>query len=218
MFDLVRPRRVLAHRWVSPDAFVLTLERRHDRVRAGRHINVGLPGAETRPYSLYSGEADPHLEVLIRRVDQGRVSPQLATLQSGDAVQVEAPRGRFTLDAAQPGERLLFLCTGTGIAPFRSFLRTHPDLDFTLVHGVRDPRDDFGAEFLGSDRRVLCVSGPQVPPGAFPGRVTAWLDQTDLSVYDRAYLCGNARMIFEAFPRLADAGLDEDCLHTETYF
>ena len=48
--------------------------------------------------------------------------------------------------------------------------------------------------------------------------MTAWLDQTDLSVYDRAYLCGNARMIFEAFPRLADAGLDEDCLHTETYF
>lgn len=218
LFDPVRPRTVVANRALGPDAFVLTLERRHDAVRAGKHIGVGLPGSETRPYSLYSGENDPDLEILVRRVDGGRVSSQLAVLQAGDLVKVEAPKGRFSLAPVLAGERVLLLATGTGIAPFRSFLRTRPDLDYTLVHGVRDPRDDFGAEFADPARRVLCVSGPDVPSGAFAGRVTSWLDGIDPKVYHRVYLCGNARMILEAFPKLVDGGLDEERIHTETYF
>jgi ferredoxin--NADP+ reductase len=218
MFDPIRPRRVLANRRLSDDAFVLTLERRNDPVRAGRHVAVGLPGTESRPYSLYSGESDPHLEVLVRRVPGGRVSPQLAVLQAGDLVRVEAPKGRFSLAGVQPGEKVLLVATGTGIAPFRSFLRSRPDLDYTLVHGAREAGDDFGAEFAAPDRRVFCVSGTSVPAGAFAGRVTAWLDTVDLTVYHRAYLCGNARMILEALPKLVDGGMDEERIHMETYF
>lgn len=218
MFDPIRPRRVLANRRVSDDAFLLTLERRNDVVRAGRHVSVGLPGSESRPYSLCSAEDDPFLEILVRRVQGGRVSPQLAVLQEGDLVRVEAPKGRFGLSLAQPDEKLLFLATGTGIAPFRSFVKSDPRLDYTLVHGARSAWDDFGAEFAPPEHRVFCVSGPEVPSGAFAGRVTSWLDTIDVSVYHRAYLCGNARMILEVFPRLADGGLDEDRIHTETYF
>jgi len=217
MFDLIRPRKVLKNRRVGVDAAVLTLERRAETFSAGQHIEVGLPGAETRPYSLYSGESDPELEILIRRVKGGRVSPHLFLLQPGDLVNVEAPQGRFNLAACRPGERLLFLATGTGVAPFRSFSRSRPDLEYILVHGVRSPEDDFGAEFA-SGRRVLCVSGSVVPEGIFPGRVTKWLDQGQAVVYHHAYLCGNARMIFEAFPKLVDAGMDEAFIHTETYF
>lgn len=218
MFDLIRPRRVLGNRSVSRDAFVLTLERRHEVVRAGRHVEVGLPGSASRPYSLYSGESDPSLEVLVRRVDGGLVSPQLAVLQPGDLVEVGAPRGRFTLTSAGPGEKLLFLATGTGVAPFRSFIRSRPELDYTLVHGVREPEDDFAAEWAPPPRRVLCVSGPRVPQGAVGGRLTVWLDAMDLTVYDRVYLCGNARMIVEALPKLVEQGLSEEFIHTETYF
>lgn len=217
-FDPVRPRTVVANRPVGHEAFVLTLERRHEALRAGRHIGVGLPGSETRPYSLFSGEKDPYLEILVRRVDGGRVSPQLAVLQAGDLVKVEAPRGSFTLGSAQPGERLLFIATGTGVAPFRSFIRSQPGLDYTLVHGVRDGADDFGAEFAEQDRRILCVSGPSVPPGAFAGRVTSWLDGIEVKVYHRVYLCGNAKMILEVLPKLVDGGLDEERIYTETYF
>jgi len=218
VFDPVRPRKVLSNRKLGADAFVLQVERRQESVRAGRHVGVGLPGSETRPYSLYSCEADPFLEVLVRRVSGGRVSPQLAVLQAGDFVKVELPKGRFTLEASRPDEKLLFLATGTGIAPFRSFIRSRPSLEYTLVHGVRDPGDDFGAEFAPEDRRVLCVSGPQVPDGAFRGRITDWLDAVELTVYDRVYLCGNARMIVEALPKLVEHGLDEEMIHTETYF
>jgi len=218
MFDPVRPRKVLRNRRLGPDAFVLTIERRQEVVRAGRHMEVGLPGSETRPYSLYSGESDPHLEVLVRRVAGGRVSCQLAVLQPGDWVRVDPPKGRFTLDSSPTGGKVLFLATGTGVAPFRSFVRSRPGLDYTLVHGVRDPEDDFGAEFAPASQRILCVSGNRAPAGAFPGRITVWLDGADVSVYHRAYLCGNARMILEALPMLVDRGLEEDFIHTETYF
>ena len=218
MFDLVRPRRVLGNRRLGPDAFVLTFERRQDRVKAGRHVAVGLPGAETRAYSLYSGETDPNLEILVREVDRGRVSPRLSLLQPGDEVQVDPPKGNFNLEGVRPGERVLLVATGTGIAPFRSFLRSRPDLDYTLVHGARNGDDDFGADFAPAQHRVFCVSGPRVPEGAFGGRVTGWLADADLSGYAHAFLCGNARMVFEAFPLLADKGLDQDHIHTETYF
>lgn len=217
-FDPVRPRRVLAVNPAGPEAFFLTVERRSDRPRAGQHCSLGLPGSESRPYSLASAETAPHLEFLIRRVRHGRVSSQLAVLAPSDQVRLESPQGRFTLAAALPDERLLFVATGTGIAPFLSFLRTRPDLDATLIHGIRHPVDDFAAAVGLSDRRILCVSGSEVPPGAFAGRVSAWLDQNPPSVYHRAYLCGNAKMILEVFPRLADAGIPEDRIHTETYF
>ena len=143
MFDLVRPRKVLANRRLGRNAFVLTIERRNDTVRAGSHVDAGLPDSETRPYSLFSGENDPTLEILVRRVEVGKVSMQLSSLQPGDPIKIEAPKGRFGLGAVRPGEKVLLLATGTGVAPFRSFLRSRPELDYTVVHGVRDPEDDF---------------------------------------------------------------------------
>lgn len=218
MFDPIRPRRVLGNRPLGPDAFVLRLERRGDPVRAGAHINVGLPGSETRPYSLYSAVTDPWFEILVRRVNGGRVSPQLSVLQEGDEVRVEPPKGRFSLGHAEPGEKLLFVATGTGIAPFRSFIRSRPEIDYFLVHGVRDAQDDFGAEFATSERRAFCVSGADVPSEAFRGRVTDWLNQADLAKFRRAYLCGNAMMVLDVLPFLVDRGMPEENIYTETYF
>ena len=218
MFDLVRPRRVLGCRNLSREAFVLTIERRRESVTAGCHVDVVLPDGELRPYSLFSGEADNVLEILVRRVTGGLVSTQLSFLQPGDGVRVGSPTGNFGLAPVGPGERVLLMATGTGIAPFRSFLRTRPDLDYILVHGVRDAEEDFGSEFALPSRRVFCVSGSSVPDYAFAGRVTQWLDQVEQPVYDHAYLCGNARMIFEVFPTLVDSGMDENRIHTETYF
>lgn len=222
MFDLVLPRRVLGKQLLSEDAFVLRLERRNDPVKAGRHLQVSLPGTESRAYSLYSGEDDPWLEILVRRVEGGQLTPRLARLEPGDRVVVEAPKGRFTLAKAHPLERLLLLATGTGVAPFRSFVRSNPELDYFLVHGVRTLADDFAAEFCPAERRVVCVSAPSAPwtprGPQRSGRLTGWLEALEPNAYDRAYLCGNARMIAQAPPILVDKGVAEARIHTEIYF
>jgi ferredoxin-NADP reductase len=48
--------------------------------------------------------------------------------------------------------------------------------------------------------------------------LTPLLANLEPGTIDRAYLCGNGRMIMEAFEILVDKGLQEAHIHTETYF
>ncbi len=226
-YDLIQPRRVLGVQLWGPSAFVLKFERRGLRFRAGTHVDVGLPGGLTRPYSLFSGEQDEVAEILVRHVPGGAVSSRLARLKEGDLVIVKPPRGGFTLRHRQQEDRLVLVATGTGIAPFRSFVRTVPALPYLLVHGVRSLDEDFGAAFGATQERVLCLSSKEhcQPFTAenfsqhcriVPGRVTQWLDQADLDLErDRFYLCGNSAMLREATEVLTQRGVSSERIHRE---
>ncbi len=226
VYDLIQPRRVLGVQEWGPSAFMIQFERRGLRFRAGTHVDVGLPGGLTRPYSLFSGEKDEIAEIFVRLVPGGAVSSRLATLKVGDSLIVKPPKGGFTLRSHHPDERLIFVATGTGIAPFRSFVRTDPTLPYLLVHGVRNLSEDFGAEFSANRERVLCLSstdtGPHVEPKlaescrVMSGRVTQWLSQAVLNpVNDRFYLCGNGAMLREATEILTRRGIPQERIHRE---
>ena len=226
-FDLIQPRRVLGVQPWGPSALVMKFERKGLRFRAGTHVDVGLPGGPTRPYSFFSGEHDDIAEILVRIVPGGAVSSRLARLKEGDFLVVKPPKGGFTLRYRQPEDRLILVATGTGIAPFRSFVRTVPELPYLLVHGVRSLGEDFGADFAFNQERVLCVSSQeQFRPGVaensppkcliVPGRVTQWLSQADLKVdRDRFYLCGNKTMLREATEILTQRGVAPERIHRE---
>ncbi|NNM54565.1 MAG: hypothetical protein HKM05_07565 [Spirochaetales bacterium] len=226
-YELIQPRRVLGVQPWGPSAFVMRFERRGLRFRAGTHVDVGLPGGLTRPYSLFSGEQDEIAEILVRLVPGGAVSSRLARLKEGDLVLVKPPRGGFTLRHREQKDRLVLVATGTGIAPFRSFVRTVPELPYLLVHGVRSLDEDFGADFEANQERVLCLSSAEgrqpVATEKFskhcrivPGRVTQWLDQAELHIdRDRFYLCGNSAMLREATEILARRGVPLERIHRE---
>lgn len=229
--DLAQPRKVLGIQYLTKDAFVLTMERRGLKFDAGRHIAVGVPGDETREYSIYSGEQDDYLQILVRRVTGGRVSKKLADLQPGDPVMVRGPKGRFRLSHSQPGEKLLFVATGTGVAPFRCFLRSQPHLDYTLVHGVRRAEENFGSEFANPQRLILCLSkdlpdrvqqnsSETLSPSTtlVGGRVTHWLEKQDFPAHTRAFLCGNEAMLNEVYDLLITKDFTDDRIHREKYF
>ena len=56
-------------RFLAESTFVLRLDRGNIQFRAGQHIIVGLKGElNQREYSVYSGEKDDYLEILVREV------------------------------------------------------------------------------------------------------------------------------------------------------
>lgn len=54
----------------------------------------------------------------------GTASNYIAGFQVGDKVQVTGPAGRAFLMPPNPGDHLIMIGTGVGLAPFRSFLKT----------------------------------------------------------------------------------------------
>lgn len=210
--------KVLEVRNLTDSAYVLRLERKSIRFRAGQHISLGIEeDGSTREYSIYSGEKDPYLEVLIKEVKEGLVSKQLKKLKAGDRVKFDGPVGYFLLDKEKRStSKLLFIASGTGIAPFRSFVRTYPELDYKLLHGVRYAEEAYEKSYYEQKRHILCTTGDD--QGDFRGRVTHYLKTKPVHPDTMVYLCGNCNMIHDAYDILLEQGVPADNIHSEVYF
>jgi ferredoxin/flavodoxin---NADP+ reductase len=254
--------KVISVKDITPTVFVVRLTRNNLAFKTGQHINVGpADSGYTREYSIYSGEEEDFLEILVKEVLDGWVSPQLHQLKPGDQVMVEPPLGYFYLPKPLPTEmvqtnqmltdkvhdqipaekmptenkpaekvptekrltdktpgdkKFLFVATGTGIAPYHSFLKTHPHLDYHLIHGITDAAEACEKTFYNPQRLTLCTTQKQ--DGDYHGRVTQWLQQNDLSPYQHIYLCGNRNMINDTFTLLKEKGFPMENIHAEAYF
>jgi len=215
-----RVHRVLSVRDISPSAFVLRFSREGLDFRAGQWINLGLPRShDQREYTVYSSPSDAYLEVLVKEIPDGTVSPALRRRRPGDALEVDGPHGSFTLvQGTREAPRFLFCATGTGVSPFHSFARSNPGLDYLLLHGVRGPGELYEHETFERSRVVPCVSRGTMPGGAHAGRLTHYISthRVDASLY--CYLCGNSDMIYEAYTLLRDGGVPHAQIFAEVYF
>src|SRR3712207_664226 len=94
--------------------------------KSGQFISFDLtpPGgglSVIRPYSIASPPSESeHVTIVLNRVPGGRGSAYLFGLQEGDTVAFQGPTGSFYL--RDESRDLLFVATGTGIAPVRSML------------------------------------------------------------------------------------------------
>ncbi|MBI4084081.1 MAG: oxidoreductase [Candidatus Lambdaproteobacteria bacterium] len=212
-----RLHRVRSVDFLTEHTYRLTIERGEFAFRAGQCVNIGSAGAGlNREYSTYSSEQDDELAFLIRRVNGGLVSENLAKLGPGDHVELDGPYGEFCIANPNDGRRYVLVCTGTGIAPFHSFVASYPGLNYTVVHGVRNIEECYDRESYHPGRYVACIS--QAGGGQFSGRVTAYLS---IQGVDRAavyYLCGNSAMINDVYDLLREHGVPGDNIYTETFF
>lgn len=128
--------------------------------RAGQFITLDLPVGEKRlhrwrSYSLASAPGDgAELELCIVRMDGGQATTYLFDqVNVGATLRFKGPEGTFVLPETVEQD-LVLVCTGTGVAPFRSMVR---DLDqrgwparkVHLIYGSRTREDLLYAdEFL----------------------------------------------------------------------
>jgi len=210
--------QVIKIRRLTDLTFVLCLERRHLVFEPGQHVNIGLPeDGQQREYSVYSSVDDESLEVLVQTIPAGHVSGQLSQLSVGDPVLVSGPHGRFTLDqVAVETHPVYLIATGTGIAPFHCFARSVPELDYHILHGVRQPEECYEHSTYPRHRYTACLS--QSAQGDFSGRVTDYLMAYPIDPSAGYYLCGNSDMIYDVFAILTQADVPRDQIFTEVYF
>ena len=119
--------------------------------RPGQYATLWLTHKGTtvpRPYSIASSPSETRtLEFYINLVTEGRLTHSLwdqdvlKGLQNGDpdtAASITGPKGRFVLDL-EDGRDLVFVASGTGLAPFMSMIRKMSE-DFLASPETFHPR------------------------------------------------------------------------------
>ncbi len=221
---------------ITPRVYEATLELVEPakfHYKAGQFITV--PGADSvlRSYSIASPPEDPsRLKVAVDIQPGGPGSKFFAGLKRGDDLKFQGPYGAFVVrDDAQP--HLVFVGTGTGIAPLRSMIqdlerRGEGGRKMTLFFGVRY-NDDlmYHDEFLAMAEKHPdtftyhpTISRPDDSewPG-HTGRVTAILpklfgDPTGVT----AYLCGSKEMLKDVIEILVGLGVDKKFVKREQFW
>ena len=92
--------------------------------RAGQHIIIWRTETRGRTYSIASSPDDGYVELHVRRRPDGLVSHWLEhELEVGDQCQFSPATGDTYYSPAMPGQPVLLVGTGTGLAPLSGILR-----------------------------------------------------------------------------------------------
>lgn len=194
------------------------------RFKAGQFISfqvpkAGIPAPVTRPYSIVSPPSQQdRITLVLNLVPGGPGSTYLFGLREGDRTIFKGPAGSFHL--RDDGSReLLFVATGTGIAPLRSMIAAQLERRLpqavTLFWGLRNQRDLYYQDDLAALARahpqfsfVTTLSRPEPEWNGAIGRVTKLVEERITSVQNRAvYLCGSGGMIRDVTALLNKIGL-----------
>ena len=89
----------------------------------GQFIQIKIKNI-VRSYSIASYNSSENIfELLIVKLEGGVMSKILfEEINAGDKLEIKGPLGRFTLPEKIDGD-IFLICTGTGLAPFRSMLQ-----------------------------------------------------------------------------------------------
>lgn len=209
---------ILQVRTLTESVFVLRFTRGSINFKAGQRILVGLAGEmDQRDYSIYSGENDDCIEILVKEIIGGNISVQLKKCKPGDLLLVNGPFGSFTPESFDISSRkFIFIATGTGISPFHSIIKTFPQIDYTIIHGIRYKEEAYERIDYEDKRYIICTSR-EISDGR-KGRVTKFLSSFNVSSDMLFYLCGNGHMIYEVYHLLINKGILSQNILSEVYF
>ncbi len=209
--------RVVKNEQLTKDAFRLTLEKGDFQFIPGQNVSIGsyLQYHKNRDYTFCSSLNDDYLEFLIKKVRHGEISPYLSQLRPGEKVEIVGPYGDFFI-SEEPEKKHLFIATGVGIGPFHSFIKTYPDLDYTVIHGIRYQEDCVLAEGIDPKRYTSCLTKEK--GGDFHGRVTNFIKTSEISKNTLCYICGNPYMLKQVYNILLKKGVSETAIFKEAYY
>jgi ferredoxin--NADP+ reductase len=209
--------KIQSNQIISSTSYILRFKKVFP-FQAGQVIGITTsPVIPPRLYSISNAEDDENIEILYKFIKEGKLTPQLKSLNQGDWLYITPPFGKF-IACKDPS---YFVATGTGIAPFLSMMRSGYTNCKKLLHGSRTIEDLYETDYLRSllgDNYVQCYTGTEKHVG-FNGRVTAYINNTfNLDPKDKYYLCGSAEMVVETREVLISKGIPFQNILSEIYF
>lgn len=210
----------------------------------GQFVTFDLPIHEQRnkrwrSYSIASAPDGSNIfELVIVLMEDGLGTPHLFNdVKVGSELIVRGPQGKFTMPDTLDKD-LYLICTGTGIAPFRSMVHyihqkqiAHKNIH--LIFGCREFKDSLYEQELKQLEKVLpgfyhhpCFSRELVVgPAQYSGYVHACYTHL-IETYKGMngsippayfYLCGWKNMVDDAKQKLMELGYDKQSIHLELY-
>lgn len=225
------PCRISEIKRLAPDVLrvLLRLPPNADfRFIPGQYIDVIGPNAIRRSYSLANASfADKVLELHVRELQGGAMSDYwFSQARPNDLLRLNGPLGTFFLRETA-GVDLIFLATGTGIAPVKAMLGSLNQLQpeqqpktVTVVWGGRQSEDLYlnvldmpsGCDYIPVQSR------PADNWCGAKGYVQDVLLCTKSSLESAAvYACGSEAMIHSAKRRLLAAGLPDKRFYSDAF-
>lgn len=172
---------------------------------------------DSRPYSIASGVNDEFLVFLIRHIPSGEVSSQIKKMKKGEGIYLSKPFGWFRPGNNQNNSKNIFFATGTGIAPFLSYVKTYPkNPPLKLFYGTRLNNDLIGIKYFDKTNKYIAIS--QEKTNYHKGRITDFLKDIPISENINYYCCGNEKMINEIRGFLTNKGILNINIYNEVFF
>lgn len=184
----------------------------------GQYIDVIGPGGIRRSYSLANApKADNTLEFHIRAVENGAMSQYWFNQSAvNDLLRLHGPQGTFFLRNIAKRD-LIFLATGTGLAPVKAMLEALPILaadqqprSITVMWGARYEHDLYFdvTSLPGTQKYIPVLSRAEATWQGERGYVQDVLLRQIPDLRNAVvYACGSDSMIHSAKSKLAAAGL-----------
>ena len=211
----------------------------------GQFVTLDLPIHEKankrwRSYSIASWPDNSNIfELIVLRLEDGAGTNYLFNeVKVGSVLPLRGPQGVFTLPTTLDHD-LFLICTGTGVAPFRSMIHHIKErgLDHKKIHlfyGCRTSKDLlYEKEFRQLEKELVGFSyHPTLSREDWEGnkgyvhphyekviRDNYITNQSGENIITPAYflLCGWRNMIDEAKERIINMGFDKKSIHLEIY-
>ena len=198
---------------------------------AGQFISLKVTDTKFRAYSICSNPSIKNeISLLIAVGHKGLGSDFIKNVQIGSQVEFIGPSGRFFLPRNLDND-LVFIATGTGIAPFISMFYKLNEQSFykkiKLFFGVRTDEDLMFKNIFDSLQNNLdfeyeyCLSKPSANFKGKKGRVTkylnAYINSKNVQNNNDYLICGNPNMVEEVSQLLLKANIPQEKIHFEKF-
>ncbi|MDO5561384.1 MAG: FAD-binding oxidoreductase [bacterium] len=175
---------------------------------AGQYLMLQIDEKTARAYSMSDRpDMNTSFELLVDHAPAGVGTQFLRQLAFGASVQVIAPLGQFVVKEDPEVEQLIFVTSGSGIAPIKSMITDLLQIKndkraVTLFWGMRHDSELFWLDFFSDLQKsfpqftfVPVISQPSANWQLSIGHVTDYLQQLEKVDKAQFYLCGNPQMV-----------------------